>query len=365
MNRRRSGVLPMQSIRTMVRDGAVSAETAVAENQIQPASLDLRTGAEAHRIRASFLAGAGMRVRDRIESFRMHSVDLTSGAVLEKGCVYLVQLQEHLRLPGDIHAAANAKSSTGRLDLLTRLVTDHGSEFDRIGAGYQGPLYAEICPLSFSVLVRTGSKLNQLRFRRGNPKLSDEAILALHEAEGILSGRPAVDEGLSFSVDLDRGGQPVGYRAKPHAGIIDIDRIGACRAEDFWEPVSAADRQLILDPESFYILVSKECVRIPPRYAAEMMPYIAMIGEFRVHYAGFFDPGFGWGRDRSVQARAVLEVRGHEVPFALEHGQQMGRLCFEHMTEEPERPYGCGSNYQGQSLKLSKHFRAPAAPSRR
>ena len=356
------GVLPIQTVRSMVSCGEISAVSPVDGSQIQPASLDLRVGATAHRIRASFLAGGQMDVRDRIDGFCMHSMDLASGAVLEKGCVYLVQLQESLALPGDIHAAANAKSSTGRLDILTRLVADRGSEFDRIEAGYRGPLYAEICPRSFSVLVRTGSKLNQLRFRRGSPKLSDADILALHRACGIVSGPPVVDEGLGFSVDLDRGRDPVGYRAKPHAGIIDIDRIDACEIEDFWEPVYAAGKQLILDPESFYVLVSNEYVRIPPGYAAEMMPYIAMIGEFRVHYAGFFDPGFGWSQDGSVQSRAVLEVRCHEVPFALEHGQQVGRLCFESMAEAPEQLYGMDdrSNYQGQGLKLSKHFRAGA-----
>ena len=207
--------------------------------------------------------------------------------------------------------------------------------------------------------MRTGSKLNQLRFIRGNPKLNDAEITALHTIDAIVSGHPIVDEGLGFSVDLDRGSSPVGYRAKPHAGIVDIDQISHYAVDDFWEPVYAINQQLILDPESFYVLVSHECVRIPPDYAAEMMPYIAMIGEFRVHYAGFFDPGFGWAADKSVRSRSVLEVRCHEVPFAIEHRQQIGRLCFERMADSPERPYGkdSNSNYQGQSLKLSKHFK--------
>lgn len=355
------GVLPMQAIRSMIEQGQIFSHTDISSDQIQPASLDLRVANQAHRIRASFLTGKDLKVSERIDSFCMHSMDLTDGAVLEKGCVYLVELQEQLDLPENIHAAANAKSSTGRLDLLTRLITDHSREFDRIEGGYSGPLYAEICPRSFSVLVRKGSRLNQIRFRIGQPKLSDEAIYKLHQQDDIISASPIiVHEGLGFSVDLDRPDNLAGYRAKRHAGIIDMDAIGQYPIDDFWERVTTTDRQLVLDPESFYVLVSKEHVAIPPQYAAEMMPYIAMIGEFRVHYAGFFDPGFGWASANiPAKSQAVLEVRCHEAPFALQDGQQVGRLCFEAMTEPPTRPYGStgsGSNYQGQSLKLSKHF---------
>lgn len=358
MNSTDSGVLPIQAINQMLDNGAICAHNHINVNQIQPASLDLRLGKEAYRIRSSFLTGRARSVHESIQTHRMHSMDITQGAVLEKGCVYLVELQEYLNLPEDICAAANAKSSTGRLDILTRLVVDYGIEFDRIDAGYKGPLYAEICPRSFSVLVRTGSKLNQLRFRKGNTKLSDSNISLLHNLETIVSGTPIIDEGLGFSVDLNRGKQPVGYRAKSHTGIIDVDQIQFYCVDEYWDSVFATDNQLILDPKSFYVLVSNECVRIPPSYAAEMMPYIAMIGEFRVHYAGFFDPGFGWDPEGKLQSRAVLEVRCHEVPFALEHGQQVGRLCFENLNEKPEKLYGVDSqsNYQGQELKLSKHF---------
>ena len=361
MHKNSAGVLPMQSIRSMIESGHIAAEAKILDDQIQPASLDLRIANKAYRIRASFLAGEEHRIKDRINIFRMHTMDLTDGAVLEKGCVYLVELQERLLLPDDIHAAANAKSSTGRLDLLTRLITDRSREFDRIGSGYKGPLYAEICPRSFSVLVRKGSRLNQVRFRRGNPKLSDQKILELHDREDIISGSPiVVKEGLGFSVNLDRRNKPVGYQAKRHSGIIDIDRVKQYDISDFWDPVYTINKRLVLDPESFYILVSKEHVCIPPNFAAEMMPYIAMIGEFRVHYAGFFDPGFGWGASKEQEkSQAVLEVRCHEAPFALEHGQQVGRLCFERMAAPPTHLYGgTGSNYQGQSLKLSKHFRS-------
>ncbi|GGE09806.1 dCTP deaminase [Gemmobacter megaterium] len=354
------GVLPAQTIRQMIADGAIAADPAVPPGQIQPASLDLRLGMVAYRVRASFLAGQGQRVADRIAEFEMHRVDLTHGAVLEKGCVYVVPLMEHLALPGDVGGVANAKSSTGRLDLLTRTITDGGVEFDRIPAGYHGPLYAEICPRSFSVLVRPGMRLNQLRLRRGNAMLDDAALAALHAREPLVSGEPLISGGLGFSVDLrPKDGDLVGYRAKPHTGVIDLDRVGAYDPADFWEEVHSAQGRIILDPGAFYILVSREAVTIPPDHAAEMAPYLAMVGEFRVHYAGFFDPGFGHAAAGGAGSRGVLEVRCHEAPFVLEHGQVVGRLVYERMTERPDTLYGAGiaSNYQGQGLKLSKHFR--------
>ncbi|MDA7424156.1 2'-deoxycytidine 5'-triphosphate deaminase [Thalassococcus lentus] len=355
------GVLASQQIETLIATGGLSAGTDFVDGQIQPASLDLRLGTVAYRVRASFLAGEGRSVASRIEDFEMHRIDLTDGAVLEKGCVYVVPLMESLSLPNGIQAIANAKSSTGRLDLLTRVITDGGTEFDRIAPGYSGPLYAEICPRSFSVLARPGMRLNQIRFRDGRAVLDDDELRALHEAETLVGGGPAViSEGLGFSVDLSPGeGNLVGYRAKPHTGVIDLDRIGQYDPADFWEQLYTDTRQLVLDPGAFYILVSREAVHIPPGYAAEMAPYLAMVGEFRVHYAGFFDPGFGHAAAGGTGARGVLEVRCHEAPFVLEHGQVVGRLVYERMSEIPQQLYGAGiaSNYQGQGLKLSKHFR--------
>ncbi|MFV0335904.1 MAG: 2'-deoxycytidine 5'-triphosphate deaminase [Tropicimonas sp.] len=357
-----NGVLPSQTITAMIDAGRIASDIPFAEGQVQPASLDLRLGSEAFRVRASFLAGEGQSLRDRLGQFEMHRIDLTGGAVLEKNCVYVVPLMERLELPGDVNAVANAKSSTGRLDLLTRVITDGGVEFDRIGAGYRGPLYAEICPRSFSVLVRPGMRLNQIRFRRGKVALDDAALRALHQQTPLVSGQATISEGLAFSVDLKpEDGRLVGWRARPHAGVIDLDRVGQYAPRDFWEPVRTEDGRIILDPGAFYILVSREAVHIPPDYAAEMAPYLAMVGEFRVHYAGFFDPGFGHAPAGGAGARGVLEVRCHEAPFALEHGQIVGRLVYERMSERPEALYGEGiaSNYQGQGLKLSKHFRAP------
>nr|WP_242685243.1 2'-deoxycytidine 5'-triphosphate deaminase [Haematobacter massiliensis] len=345
----------------MIADGVISSGTPILSAQIQPASLDLRLSGTAYRVRASFLAGRGRTVKDRIAEFGMHEIDLRPGAVLEKGCVYLVPLGERLALPDGIAAVANAKSSTGRLDLLTRTITDGGTEFDRVAPGYNGPLYAEICPRSFSVLVRPGMRLNQIRFKRGNAVLTDAELAALHAKSALVAeGDPVIDQGLGFSVDLKpASGTLVGYRAKPHAGLIDLDRIGGYDPADFWEELHSTDGRLILDPGAFYILVSREAVHIPPDCAAEMAPYLAMVGEFRVHYAGFFDPGFGHAEAGGAGSRGVLEVRCHEAPFVLEHGQIVGRLVYERMAARPDRLYGAGiaSNYQGQGLKLAKHFR--------
>ncbi|NEK20902.1 2'-deoxycytidine 5'-triphosphate deaminase [Sulfitobacter sp. JBTF-M27] len=355
------GVIPNQLISQMIETGEITASPAVIPEQIQPASLDLRLGTVAYRVRASFLAGHGAKVADRLAEFEMHRVDLTNGAVLEKGCVYVVPLMESLALPDDISAVANAKSSTGRLDLLTRAITDGGTEFDRIAPGYVGPLYAEICPRSFSVLVRPGMRLNQIRFGRGDAVLDDDALRQLHEHTPLVDGPAVIDEGLGFSVDLKLPNTTlVGYRAKPHTGVIDLDNIGYYDPAEYWEEVHSANGQIILDPGAFYILVSREAVTIPPNYAAEMAPYLAMVGEFRVHYAGFFDPGFGHASAGGAGSRGVLEVRCHEAPFVLEHGQVVGRLVYERMCEAPTQLYGAdlASNYQGQGLKLSKHFKS-------
>jgi dCTP deaminase len=355
-----SGVLPAQALRHLIASSALTGDPAIRDDQLQPASLDLRLGPVAYRVRASFLAGNGRRVQDRLDEFTMHKVNLAEGAVLEKNCVYVIPLAERLALPSGITAVANAKSSSGRLDLLTRTITDGGVEFDRIPAGYTGPLYAEVCPRSFSVLVREGQRLNQIRFRDGQSVLSDAALAALHAKEPLVTGEALISDGLGFSVDLRPAtGDLVGYRAKPHAGVIDLDRIGHYPISDFWEELRTTEGRIILDPGAFYILVSREAVTIPPDYAAEMAPYLAMVGEFRVHYAGFFDPGFGHAAAGGAGSRGVLEVRCHEAPFVLEHGQIVGRLVYENMKNRPETLYGAGisSNYQGQGLKLAKQFR--------
>ena len=310
-----TGVLPSQQLQQMIDRGEIASVMQIPQGQIQPASLDLRLGTVAYRVRASFLAGEGRTVERRLKEFEMHRIDLSGGAVLEKGCVYVVPLMETLNLPEDIQAVANAKSSTGRLDLLTRTITDGGTEFDRIPKGYSGPLYAEICPRSFSVLVRPGMRLNQIRFRQGQAMLDDGELTRLNSEIPLVSGDAVIDSGLGFSVDLrPETGTLVGYRAKPHTGVIDMDLIGHYNPAEYWEELHSDNGQIILDPGAFYILVSREAVCIPPSYAAEMAPYLAMVGEFRVHYAGFFDPGFGYDAAGGSGSRGVCWRSGATKP---------------------------------------------------
>jgi len=363
MNYDRTGVLTSQHLRQLVSDRGLSLETPADTDQIQPASIDLRLGDTAYRVRSSFLPGKDRTVMDCLQEMVMHRIDLQDGAVLEKSCVYIVPLQESLDLPSTLSAAGNPKSSTGRIDVFTRLITDHGIEFEQVPAGYTGPLYAEIAPLTFSVLVRKGSRLSQLRVRAGRPSIDDASHFNLHTSERLVDldlTEKEVKNGVPVSVDLAGDGKTglIGYRAKRHSGVVDLDKPGAHPYADFWEPLYARSKQLILDPGEFYILVSKEAVHVPFDYAAEMIPYDTLVGEFRVHYAGFFDPGFGAAAAGGGGARAVLEVRSFDVPFLLEDGQNVGRLVYETMLETPDIIYGqdVPSNYQAQGLKLSKHF---------
>jgi dCTP deaminase len=360
-----TGILPSHVLRRLIRARReVLATEDLTDVQIQPASIDLRLGAMAYRIRASFLPGRDARVADKLSDMAIHEIDLKSGAVLETGCVYLVPLLERLELSFRVSGVANPKSSTGRLDVFTRLITDHAQTFDRVEEGYHGPLYAEISPRTFPILVRKGSRLNQLRLRHGSPQFTDTQLKRLHDDVGLVDGPADIEGGLALSVDL-RGEtvtRQVGWRARRHAGVIDIDARGAYDPLDFWDPVYARKQNgIVLDPDEFYILASREAVSIPPDFAAEMMPFNPLVGEFRVHYAGFFDPGFGHEAGQGRGARAVLEVRSREVPFVLEHAQTIGRLVFERLTDTPTQVYGgaLGSHYQRQGLKLSKHFRLP------
>jgi len=360
-----TGVLPSQRLRDMV-GAELLVDDPVEPDQIQPSSVDLRLGAVAWRVRASFLPGPRSTVEGKLRDLGMHSIDLSEGAVLERGCVYIVPLLEAVRFSGELAGVANPKSSTGRLDIFTRVITDYATEFDRIPKGYRGRLYAEVSPRTFSVVVRRGSRLAQLRLRRGSPQFGETTLKRLHEQYRLVDTpegeRSIREDSIAFTLDLDGAGPGslVGYRAKQHTDVIDVDRKGALDPDDFWEPIHARPGNgLILNPNDFYILATRERVKVPPEHAAEMVAYDTLIGEFRVHYAGFFDPGFGWSAGDDAGSRAVLEVRSHEVPFLLEHGQIMGRLRYERLTEVPDKLYGAdlGSHYQGQTLALSKHFR--------
>lgn len=359
-----TGIFSDSMIEALVETRSIHLDKPVANGQVQPASLDLRLGGRCWRMRASFLPGHEGLVMDRVAAYSLHEIDLTRGAVLETGCVYVSELLESLALPEDVAASANPKSSTGRLDVFTRVIADGATAFDTIPAGYSGPIFAEISPRTFPVLVRKGSRLSQVRFRRGQPRIDDTALEALHRRTRIVDRDAAIiQDGVALSVDLAGFGGTglVGYRGKRHTGLVDVDRVGGYRVLDFWEPIHlAGGGELVLDPGEFYILASKEAVHVPPDHAAEMVPFDPMMGEFRVHYAGFFDPGFGHAAAGGAGARAVLEVRSRDVPFIIEDGQVVGRLIYERMAAMPRRLYGAGlaSNYQAQGLKLSKHFRA-------
>ena len=365
-----TGILPSQSLKTQVNiTKEIFSLEPILDSQFQPASLDLRLGPVAYRVRASFLPGKNATVKQKLEEFAMHEMDITNGGVLERGCVYIIPLLEGLSLKKRMSAMGNPKSSTGRLDIFTRLITDYGTEFDQVREQYKGMLYAEVSPRTFSVLVRKGSRLGQIRIRRGNPPSSDGDMRRLQQEFQVVSSTLSEDDirnGVPVSVDVlgDKSGGLIGYRAKNHAGLIDIDKIQHYEVLDYWEPVYAPRRGgLVLDPQDFYILASREAVKVPPKYAAEMIAYDTLVGEFRVHYAGFFDPGFGDPGAGGEGSRAVLEVRSYEVPFVIEHGQVVGRLAYERLTEMPDQLYGAtNSSYQGQGIKLSKHFK-PLPPS--
>ncbi len=355
------GILPAAEITRLIQTGVIKLQRPADRDQVQPASLDLRLGPKAYRVRASFLPGPKQTVAARLQSLVLHEMDLSHEAVFETGCVYIVPLMESLALTKGMAAAANPKSSTGRLDIFTRVITDYAQEFDKVPEAYDGPLYAEISPRTFPILARQGSRLSQIRFRAGASLATDDLIRQLHAKEPLITqGEVNIDCGLALSVDLSgiKTGEPVGFRAKRHSALVDVDQTGALEVLDYWEPIWQK-ASLILDPDQFYILASREAVRIPPTHAAEMMPYNPLVGEFRVHYAGFFDPGFGHASGHGEGARAVLEVRSHEVPFILEDRQIIGRLVYEPLTAAPEVVYGggLGSNYQKQGLKLSKHFK--------
>jgi dCTP deaminase len=361
-----TGILASQHVEELIGRQWITASAPIDPGQVQPASLDLRLGPVAHRVHASFLPGRNGRVMNRVEDLLIETVDLSTPAVLHRGCVYIVPLMEQLALPSDYSAKANPKSTTGRLDIFTRLITDYADAFDVVPGGYKGQLFVEIVPKTFEVRLRQGARLNQLRVRRGAPRPADTNVLRLHEEEGLvfIEGQKIQPEieggGIWVHLDLKhRAEGVVGYRARKQTPIIDLDNVGHYDADEFWE-IARPTRHgtLILHPDDFYILVSRESVKVPLTVAADMVPYDPAVGEYRVHYAGFFDPGFG-AIGRGVGTPAVLEVRSHEVPFVLENGQPVARLVYEQLLASPSKVYGVdiGSSYQRQGLTLSKHFR--------
>ena len=365
------GILPVQRLEELVKNGNIRASTAISEDQIQPSSIDLRLSGLAYRVSASFLPTQYATVQQKLRELLVEEIDLSNSALLKKGSVYIVPLQEELFLPDFISGRANPKSSTGRLDIFTRLITDYAAKFEDVRAGYKGRLYAEIAPLTFDVIVREGSRLNQLRLSHGAPRSSDTMLKEMRERESIVYSadaspiEPMIAEGLQLSIDLEGTDTSdiVGYRALHDTAPIDLANVDYYEPKEFWEPIRRSARKtIVLAAGEFYILASKQKVSIPPGYAAEMIPYDPSVGEFRIHYAGFFDPGFGWGLPESRGTHAVLEVRSHDVPSLLEDGQIVCRLVYEQLLAPPARLYGkeIGSSYSSQRLALSKHFRRSA-----
>ena len=364
-----NGVLPAKWLREAVIDDVIYTERyKIPEGNFQPASLDLQLGETAHRLRCSFLSDSST-VMEKLPDLKMGDLDLRDGAILEINRPYLIPLIEELRLPEFIHAKANPKSSTGRLDIFTRVITDKSHQFDDIASGYEGQLFLEIVSRTFTIRVKTGLSLNQLRLMKGDPACDPGEIIGLHEKRPVLfaeSGqmellrKPGRDNTISLGANLVGRREGVGYRAKNNSSLIDLSREYYYDPGDYWEPVFAERSQrLILEPEVFYLLTSAESVSIPPNYAAEMSAYDPSNGELRTHYAGFFDPGFGLGEHgRLGGVQPVMEVRAHDVPFMIEHGQSICNLTFEKMLEPPDKLYGAeiGSSYQGHGLILSKHF---------
>lgn len=362
----KNGILPIQSIRKAVADGWIDAPP-MDDVQFQPASLDLRLGPKAYRIRCSFLP-QDRSVESMLPELSMYEVDLERGGILERGNVYLIPLLETLNLPADVHGRTNPKSSTGRLDIFTRVITDHSYRFEEVRKGYAGRLYLEVVPRSFTVRVEAGLCLNQLRLSYGHPRMTDTELTDLYERENLLydefdkpisKEQAIIKNGLYMSIDLhgDTPDKVIGYKARSNSAIVDLMRVRGHRAESYWEPIRCLEgNSLILEPEEFYIFASRERVRVPAHVAAEMVEYDAGSGELRTHYAGFFDSGFGYGNGDLRGTRAVLEVRPHDVPFRIEHGQVFFKLVYEHLTETPDVTYGDGSHYHRQGLALSKHF---------
>jgi dCTP deaminase len=364
-----SGVLPAQWIKKLADRGQIGGRS-LDSGQIQPASLDLRLGRRGYKIYASFLPGRDSSVSQKIERLASYEIDLTKPQVLPRGAVYLFEIEETLRLGSTLSAVANPKSSTGRLDVFTRIIADRTDAFDIVPPGYAGKLWAEVSPRTFDVMVRRGTRLAQLRFRRRTSsqhphqtfRISDKALEALHRRSRLTDEDPIIRQGLNIRVNLraDNGSPIIAYRAKRYTQFIDMDRVGHYRVDDFWDALEPSrEGNLLLSPGDFYILASKEKLHIPGDYAAEMVAIDPVMGEFRVHYAGFFDPGFGQTASEGPGSKAVLEVRTYDIPFFLEDGQTIGRLAFERLTEKPNAEYGetIASHYQGQKLKLSKHFR--------
>ena len=364
------GILSTRWLREAANDDVIFTERyKIPEANFQPATLDLRLGETAHRLRCSFLPDSSS-VMDKLLDLGMEEIDLRDGAILERNRPYLIPLIEEMRLPENIQAKTNPRSSTGRLDIFTRVITDHSHKFDEIKAGYQGRLYLEVVSRSFTIKVQTGLSLNQLRLFKGDPRCQPGEVRQLHREQPVVLAHgghieqlsePGDDNSINLGVDLIGHPSGVGFRAKKNSNLLDLSKRDYYDPGDYWEPVVAEKtNRIVLEPEEFYLLTAAESVRVPPDYAVEMTAFDPSSGELRTHYAGFFDPGFGFGDDgKMAGVQPVMEVRAHDVPFMIEHGQKVCTLTYEKMLEAPDKLYGpkIGSSYQGEGLVLSGHFK--------
>ncbi len=358
---KRKGALPTEQIIALLKCSHIKCMQPLTDNQIQPASMDLRLSKKCWEVEASFLPGQKKTVRQKLSKLKKREIDIGTFKTLSKGKIYIIQIQEEFSLPDNISAVANAKSSTGRLDILTRLISDNSSCFDRIRKGYKGKVYVEIAPISFSIIIKEGLTLNQLRFHNEQKIITDRQIEKLNTRFNIVENASQIDNGITISVNLKgKENEPIGFKARKNCPAINLSKLNFYKVETFWEKLFSNKGYITLAPGAFYILSSKEYITVPPQTAAEMVPYEVRMGEFRVHYAGFFDPGFGFTQNRiDNRSKAVLEIRCHETPFILEDSQIIGKLIYETLSSVPNATYGeiIGSNYQGQTLKLAKHFK--------
>ncbi|MFL2800404.1 MAG: 2'-deoxycytidine 5'-triphosphate deaminase [Paracoccaceae bacterium] len=357
---KKRGALPAEQIIALHKQSFIKCKQPFTDNQIQPASMDLRLSKKCWEVEASFLTGQKISVRQKLSKLKTREIDIGAFKTLRKGKIYIIQIQEELNLPRNISAAANAKSSTGRLDILTRLISDNSSCFDLIKKGYKGKIYVEVAPISFSISIKEGITLNQIRFHNEQNIMTDRQLEKLNAKFNIVENTTQIDNGVTISVNLkSKANEPIGFKARENCPAINLSKLNFYKVETFWERLFSKKGYITLAPGAFYILRSKEYITIPPQTAAEMVPYEVKMGEFRVHYAGFFDPGFGFAKNKKdKQSKAVLEIRCHETPFMLQDSQIIGKLIYETLTSTPNATYGevIGSNYQGQTLKLSKHF---------
>ncbi|MDA1284586.1 MAG: 2'-deoxycytidine 5'-triphosphate deaminase [Proteobacteria bacterium] len=329
-------ILIKKNIEELIKKKIILITSSFNKSQIQPASLDLTLSSNCYRIKASFIPN-NKKVSQLIESLALSKINLNNENLLEKNCIYLCELNEHLNLNNAYSAKSNPKSTTGRLDIFTRLITDYGKEYDVVDRGYNGKLYLEIIPQSFSIIVKKGLSLNQIRFYK------DHLII-----NSFIKSQ-------DISIYIKKN-EICAYKAIKNTSAINLNKLNHYKINDFWETIIPKNNNFIIEKDEFYILRSLENIKIKDTIAAELEPFGDNFGNFRVHYAGFFDPGFG---NNKLGTPAVFELRAYDTPFYVENKQKVARLNFYKLIEKSINTYGkkIKSNYHNQKLKLAKQFK--------